>query len=87
MQEHWSGLPFPPPGHLLCLGIKLMSSVAPALAGRFFTTEPPRKPHLVIIGMIKTDISTLEVFRALLDVRIPIITVQVYYVLIMYQTL
>ena len=62
MQEYWSGLPFPPPGHLLCLGIKLMSPVAPALVGRFFTTEPPRKPHLVIIGMIKTDISPLEVF-------------------------
>ena len=39
-QEHWSGLPFPSPGDLLDPGIKLMS---PALAGRFFTTEPPGK--------------------------------------------
>ena len=39
-QEYWSALPFPPPGHLPDLGIKPMS---PALAGRFFTTESPRK--------------------------------------------
>ena len=40
-QEYWSGLPFPPPGHLPAPGIKPAS---PALAGGFFTTEPPRKP-------------------------------------------
>ena len=34
-QEYWSGLPFPPPGHLPDPGIE---SVSPALAGRFFTT-------------------------------------------------
>ena len=37
-QEHWSGLPFPPPGDLPDLGIE---SVSPALANRFFTTESP----------------------------------------------
>ena len=37
-QECWSGLPFPSPGYLLDPGIKSMS---PALAGGFFTTEPP----------------------------------------------
>ena len=41
-QEYWSGFPFPSPGDLLNPGIKLMS---PALAGRFFTTQPARKPH------------------------------------------
>ena len=35
-QEHWSGLPFPLPGHLPDLGIEPRS---PAL--EFFTTEPP----------------------------------------------
>ena len=40
-QEYWSGLPFPSSGDLPDPGIKLMSPVAPALAGRFFTTEPP----------------------------------------------
>ena len=42
-QEHWKGLPFPPPGDLPDPGIKLVS---PALAGRFFTTEPPGKLHI-----------------------------------------
>ena len=40
-QEYWSGLPFPPPGDLPDPGIKLRS---PALAGRFFISEPPGKP-------------------------------------------
>ena len=40
-QEYWSGLPFPPPGDLPDPGIELVS---PALAGGFFTTEPPGKP-------------------------------------------
>ena len=40
-QEYWSGLPFPPPGDLPDLGIELTSLVSPALAGRFFTIEPP----------------------------------------------
>ena len=40
-QEYWNGLPFPSPGDLSDPGIKLMS---PALAGGFFTTEPPGKP-------------------------------------------
>jgi len=43
-QEYWSGLPFPPPGDLLDPGIKLASPTAAALAGGFFTTEPPGKP-------------------------------------------
>ena len=41
-QEQWNGLPFPSPGDLPDLGIKPMS---PALAGGFFTTEPPGKPN------------------------------------------
>ena len=40
-QEYWSGLPFPTPGDLPDPGIK---PVSPALAGGFFTTEPPKKP-------------------------------------------
>ena len=39
-QEYWSGLPFLPPGNLPDPGIK---PVSPALAGRFFITEPPEK--------------------------------------------
>ena len=40
-QEYCNGLPCPSPGDLPDLGIEFMS---PALAGGFFTTEPPRKP-------------------------------------------
>ena len=39
-QEYWSGLPFLSPGDLSDAGIKPPS---PALAGGFFTTEPPGK--------------------------------------------
>ena len=41
-QENWGGLPFPSPGDLPDPGIK---PACPALAGRFFTTEPLGK-HL-----------------------------------------
>ena len=40
-QEYWSGLPFPTPGDLPDPRIKPTS---PALAGRFFTTEPLGSP-------------------------------------------
>ena len=38
-QEHWSGLPFPPPEDL-------PSPSSPALAGGFFITESPGKPYI-----------------------------------------
>ena len=40
-QVYWSGLLFPTPGALPDLGIK----TTPELAGRFFTTVSPGKPH------------------------------------------
>ena len=40
-QEYWSGLSFPPPGHLPDPGIE---PVSPALAGGLFTTDLPKKP-------------------------------------------
>ena len=43
-QDYWSGLPFLPPEDLPDPGIKPMSPVSTAFAGRFFTTEPPGKP-------------------------------------------
>ena len=42
-QEYWSGLSVPSPGDLPDPGVEPMS---PALADRFFTTEPPGKPLL-----------------------------------------
>ena len=44
-QKYWHGLPFPPPEDLPDSGIKPMSLVSPALAGRFSTTESPGKPE------------------------------------------
>ena len=40
-QEYWRTLPFPAPGDLPNPGIK---PTTPALAGEFFTSEPPGKP-------------------------------------------
>ena len=40
-QEYRSGLPFPPPRDLLDRGIEPTSPASLALAGEFFTTEPP----------------------------------------------
>ena len=38
-QEHWSGLPCPPPGDLTDPEIEPSSLMSPALAGGFFTTS------------------------------------------------
>ena len=43
-QEYWSGLSFPYPGDLSDPGIEPASHVAPALAGKFLTTEPTGSP-------------------------------------------
>ena len=47
-QEYWSGLPFPPLGHLSDPGLKsptqAASPVSTALAGRFLTTAPLGTP-------------------------------------------
>ena len=44
-QEYWSELSFPSPRDLPGPGIEPNS---PALAGRFFTAEPPRCPFMYI---------------------------------------
>ena len=44
-QEYWSGLPFPSPGALPDPGAEPASS---ALAGRFFTVQPPGKPNCLV---------------------------------------
>ena len=50
-QEYWSGLPFPPAGDLPDPGIEPASPVAPALAGRLFSTGPPGKPVVSVTGI------------------------------------
>ena len=44
-QKYWSGLPFSLLGDLPNPGIEPAS---PALAGRFFTTEPPGRPNATL---------------------------------------
>ena len=56
-QEYWSGVPFPLPGDLPDPGIKPASPAAPALAGGFLTTEPPRKPVYSMETSLVADFS------------------------------
>ena len=55
-QESWSGLPFLTPVDLPNPGIEPMS---PALAGGFFTTEPPGKPVCIYAHVIKKHVKSL----------------------------
>ena len=43
-QEYWNRLQFSTPGDIPNSGIEAPSPEMPALAGLFFTTEPPGKP-------------------------------------------
>ena len=52
-QESWSGLPFPMPWDLPDPGTEPAALVSPALAGRFFTTEPPGKPPELALPTLK----------------------------------
>ena len=52
-QEYWSGLPFSPSGDLPHSSIEPSSPASPALASRFFTTEPPGKPIYLIGALLK----------------------------------
>ena len=45
-QEYCSGLPFPPPGDLSDPRTEPEASASPALAGRFFASEPPGELRL-----------------------------------------
>ena len=54
-QGYWGGLPRSPPGDLPDSGIKPASPVSSALAGGFFTTEPPGKPRFFIDALYQTE--------------------------------
>ena len=62
-QEHWSGLPFPPPGDLPDPGIKLETPVAPALAADSwplshvespfsYDTAPRQANHFMLLQLL-----------------------------------
>jgi len=42
-QEYWTGFPLSSPGDLSHPGIEHLSLESPAMAGDFFTAEPPGK--------------------------------------------
>ena len=53
-QEYWSGVAISSSRGFPDLGIKLTSSASIALAGGFFTTEPPGKTLSNRIAIMKT---------------------------------
>ena len=65
-QEHWSRLPFLPPGHFPDPGIEPLS---PALAGKFFTSEPPGHIRSQIANRIIYNIPTSDVFACAVSLR------------------
>ena len=70
-QEYWSRLPFPSTGDHSNPGIESMSPAAPALTGRFFTSEPPGKPrdwvafHYCWLGILIIIETVLDLVAAL----------------------
>ena len=46
-------MPFPPPGDFPDQRIEPASLTSPALAGGFFTAEPPGEPHFQVAIVIK----------------------------------
>ena len=63
-QEYWSGLSFPSPGDLSSSGIERRSL---ALAGGFFTTEPPATglpsdDDIIISGHVDCGAAKMVVF-------------------------
>ena len=59
-QEYWSGLPFPLAGDLPNPGIELTS---PALAGGFFTSEPPGKHTGFVLYPLKSFFYARDTLR------------------------
>ena len=63
-QEYWSGFPFPSPGDLPNPGIEPVSPESPALAGGFFTTEPPKEALRVYLCSNKLSLYFLNLFAS-----------------------
>ena len=55
-QEYWNGLPFPSPGDLPDPGIKPLSLMSPALAGRLFTTSTTWEAQSFPYSKIKKEL-------------------------------
>ena len=61
-QEHWSGLPCPPPGGLPDPGIEPEAPMSPALAGGFFTWEAGCYIYKPKLGKIDIYLSLSKLF-------------------------
>ena len=59
-QEYWSGLPFPLSGALPDPGIKPVSFVSPALAGRFFTSVSVESPYEQVYGNVYDNLDEVN---------------------------
>ena len=70
-QEYWSGLLFPIPRNFPDPGIKPTPPIAPALVGRFFTTEPSEK-HYWGIYTAATATATAKSLQSCLTLCDPI---------------
>ena len=66
-REYWSGLPFRLPADRLDPGIAPTSS---ALAGRFFTTEPPGKPIYIYIYVCMNVYVCVSVYHFALHLKL-----------------
>ena len=61
-QEYWSGLQFSPPGDLPDPEMEPMSPASLALAGRFFTTEPPQANlHISFCDPVRSQIKKKKI--------------------------
>ena len=71
-QEYWSGLPLPYPGDVRDLSIEHTTS---ALSGELFATEPPGKPQVDRVGIIKLNhknkIEYISIVYIILSLRQP----------------
>ena len=63
-QEYRIGFPFSPPGDLPNPGI---GPISPSLAGRSFTTGPPRKPPVIITKFLSLSLVIFFVLRSILS--------------------
>ena len=63
-QEYWSRLPFPSPGDLPNPGTEHAYLGSSALAGRFLTSAPPRKPYQANrVGVMQLNFGQSSVHR------------------------
>ena len=74
-QEYWSGLPFPSTGDLLD---PRTEHTSPALAGRFFTIQPPGKSKHYIKDKYILE-KTIEKSKKIIKIKFRIFNIKVIF--------